>query len=97
MLIPLEEIKLHLRVDHDDEDELIQRKYDAALDYAKNYCGRDIPFDGDDDLNPSIRAAILLIIGDLYANRENIVVGASTANIEAAHNLMHFHRKGLGV
>ena len=44
MLIPLEEIKLHLRVDHDDEDEFIQRKYDAALDYAKNYCGRALDF-----------------------------------------------------
>lgn len=101
MLIPLDDIKAHLRIDDlepdDVEDGAIVGMYNAALDYAKNYCGREIPFEGEDELNPSIRSAILLIIGDLYANRENVVVGASVANTQAAHNLMHFHRKGLGI
>lgn len=66
-MITLQQAKLHLRVDHDEEDTAIQAMIDAAeaaaLDYL-NLAG----FIG--DTPAPVAAAVLLQVGDLYANRE---------------------------
>ena len=40
---------------------------------------------------------MLLIIGDLYENREGQFIGVSQATNPMVEKLLHFHRKGLGV
>ncbi|MFV0284457.1 MAG: head-tail connector protein [Castellaniella sp.] len=63
----LQQAKDHLRVDGDDEDELIQRMIDAATTAALDYLNLEaMP----DPVPAPIDAAILLQVGDLYANRE---------------------------
>src|SRR5690606_31052873 len=49
-------------------------------------------------VNNHIRAGILLILGDLYANREDTVIGTiSSALPRGANSLLWPYRVGLGV
>lgn len=64
-LATLSEVKSHLRVTHSDEDALIAVYIDAAEDYIGQYLNNsNFPN------APSIKAALLLTVGDLYENRE---------------------------
>ncbi|ARU04750.1 hypothetical protein CCO03_08730 [Comamonas serinivorans] len=80
-LVTLEQAKEHLRVDGNDEDDLIQLKLDAAHEQAVQYLNRsvydtqaevDAAVDEDRPMvvNASVKTAILLTLGHLYANRE---------------------------
>lgn len=102
-VLTLPEIKTHLRLDADEsaEDALLESLNEAAHDYASQYLGRPLPWLDDDGLPvvvpPSVRAAILLIVGDLYENREGRYVGVSVEANPAVTNMLHFYRVGLGV
>lgn len=60
----LEEIKQHLRIDYDDEDEYLQILQLAANRYIVNAVGKY------DDQDPLFKLLALVIIGDMYKNRE---------------------------
>ncbi|MNG32783.1 Phage gp6-like head-tail connector protein [compost metagenome] len=62
----LTEAKAHLRVTHNLEDALIQGYLDAALTHVANYLGDDLP----DPMPAPVEAAVLLLMADLYINRE---------------------------
>lgn len=48
-------------------------------------------------VNPSILAAVRLTMGHLYANREDVVVGATVAELpQGAKSLLRPYRKGMG-
>ena len=48
-------------------------------------------------VNPSILAAVRLTLGHLYANREDVVVGATVAELpQGAKSLLRPYRKGMG-
>lgn len=103
MPIDLLDIKRHLRLDltpdPDSDPELINM-LESAVDYASKFIGRDIPWE-DEDQSPvfpaSVRAAILLIIGDLYENREGRFVGVAQTPNPAVLDMLHFYRLGLGI
>ena len=67
-MIALEDAKVHLRVDHDDEDTLIERMIEAASAAALDYLNVE-GFDSNGAPAP-VQAAVLLLVGDLYMNRE---------------------------
>lgn len=49
-------------------------------------------------VNDAIRAAILLILGHLYANREDSVIGTIASDLPmGSRSLLAPHRTGLGV
>lgn len=102
-VLTLTEIKEHLRLEVADtsQDALLQRLGDAAEDYTSQYLGRPIPWlDSDGAIVPlpvSVRAAMLLVVGDLFENREGQIVGASRADNPAVERLLHFYRVGLGI
>jgi hypothetical protein len=90
--VTLQEAKDHLRVDGDDENLLIQLKLDAAEEQAVAYLQRNVYADqtaldnavtaetaGERPMvvNASLKAAILLIVGHLYRNREDVGAQAS--------------------
>lgn len=102
----------HLR-GPDDDDHHIQMLIGAAEESVMQYLNRRV-YGSDDDLvaavadgsagehpmvaNDLIRAACLLIVGHLYANRENVVVGASVAQLPmGALELVTPYRIGWGV
>jgi len=98
------EIAQHLRLGADEESaeaDTLQRLADAAQDHASQYLGRPIPWqDADGNAVPvpaSVKAAMLLIVGDLYENREAQVIGATVAENPTVERLLHFYREGLGL
>jgi hypothetical protein len=82
-LVPLETLKLHVRVDGDDEAVVLQVYLDAAEGAIAGYLCRKLiaanatPAAGSMDLPlpPPVVAAILLLAGHLYEHRESVVTG----------------------
>lgn len=102
-MLTLGEVKMHLRIEGNEnsEDDYLNELIEAAHDYVQMYLGRDVPWqdeDGQDVPIPAgVKHAALLIIGDLYQNREAQFVGAIVAENRAADALLHFHRVGIGI
>lgn len=78
-LVSLETAKRHLRILHDDDDAQIELYVAAAESIVVAYLDRVVLPEGgtppaDDaytiNITPAITAAILLLVGDLYENRE---------------------------
>ena len=68
-MLTLAETKLHLRVDHDDEDALIA----ALMATATAACADYLNMPAADlvvAVPAPVKSAALLLVGDLYANRE---------------------------
>ncbi|MBK8667798.1 MAG: phage gp6-like head-tail connector protein [Burkholderiales bacterium] len=106
MLLDLATVKLHLRVDDSAEDALIGLYVTAAEESAMQFLGRTIYAtelaQGLDTagivINPAIQAALLLIVGHLYANREDVLAGVSVAQLpNGSQYLLQPYRAGLGV
>ncbi|MCQ8300894.1 head-tail connector protein [Klebsiella pneumoniae] len=77
----LAQIKAHLKVDGDDEDTLIAAYASASVDYVERFCDGALvetltpPVEGETQpreviFTSGIWAAMLLLIGHWYANRE---------------------------
>lgn len=82
MMIDLNDAKLHLRVDGNEENSIIQLYIDAALEKTSAILGRKIiatnatPSDETEVVfNPALKAACLLYIGMLFAHREAVSNG----------------------
>ena len=75
-LFELAEAKQHLRVDDDDSNALIEAYADAAVLSCLDFCDRKLVPQG---AEPAFKAAALLMLGDLYNNRESVVAGQSFA------------------
>ncbi len=112
-LISLDIARQHCRVEQDETDELMTIYLGAAEQSAIDYLGRQV-FATQQDLdtaktagtagenpivvNYAIRAAILLTLGHLYMNREDVVVGVSAAEMpRGARDLLRPHRIPPGV
>ncbi|MBS6032040.1 MAG: head-tail connector protein [Pantoea sp.] len=74
-------VKKHLRVDHDDEDDLIKAYAEASVDFVEFFCDGALvtaltPAVDDEEpprevlFSSGIWQAMLLLIGQYYANRE---------------------------
>ncbi|MCK3656782.1 hypothetical protein A4G19_15535 [Pasteurellaceae bacterium Macca] len=73
--ITLEEIKAHLRIEHDLDDELLEVYADATLEAASNHIGKvwgDEHSDTTVRFTQGIKVGCLMFIGHLYANRESV-------------------------
>ncbi len=78
-MVTIEQIRLHCRIDSDDEDSLLEHYRAAAYEAlnahtSRNWYGAadDIPAADTDGirLNSAANQAVLLLIGSWYANRE---------------------------
>lgn len=106
MLLDLPTVKLHLRETDTAEDALIGIYILAAEEFAMQFLGRTIYATelarGLDTagivINPAIQAALLLIVGHLYANREDVLAGVSVAQLpNGSQYLLQPYRSGMGV
>lgn len=78
-LVNLDLAKAHLRIDHSDDNALIESYIAAATRAALDYCYRDtLP---DVSAFPTWRAAVLLLVGDLYGFRETAQEGSVSSEI----------------
>lgn len=111
-VIPIDVAMQHLRADSEDQD-YAALVLEAAEDTASQFLNRRFYADanalagavlagdaGADPIliNPSIRAACLLIAGSLYGNREDVVVGTISSELPmGSKSLLMPYRIGLGV
>jgi uncharacterized phage protein (predicted DNA packaging) len=102
----LAEAKLHLRVDGSEEDTLLQLYLNAAEKAASNQLNRALyaTTAGEDAdglvMTDAIKAAVLLLVGHWYANREAVtaVQGTNIRELPLAFSwLIDQERYGMGV
>lgn len=74
-LLSIELMRKHLRVDFEDEDDLITLYAESALAWALWYCDNDKLVEVG-DFPASFKAALLLLLGHSFANREAVEIGA---------------------
>lgn len=87
--VTLEEAKQHLRVEHSDEDLLIESLIDAGEDIVIRQC-----LDFENNVMPSpLKAAVLLYVGDLYENRELQYTGIKMSTSTTIDRLIDPYRK----
>lgn len=110
-LVDVPTAKLHLRVDDSAEDALIQLYIDAAEASAVEFLNRNVYADqaaldaaAEEPpaepmvVNAAVKAAILLLVGHLFHNREEAAVGVSVAALPVnSQRLLQPYRVGMGV
>ncbi len=97
-VVTLTEAKNHLRVTDTNEDSTIQIYLDAVDLNIISYLNRSaLPVDNSGNIPAAIKAAALLMIGDLYEHRESQVIGQGVIENPAARNLLYPYRKEIGI
>ena len=88
MILSLDEVKTHLRIQHDEENDyletLIAQAQAAAEDYTRVEFSVDAP--------EPVRMAVLLMVGHYYENREAADNIAYATMRTAFQNLLYPHR-----
>lgn len=99
MILTLAEIKNHIRVIGNEDDNLLTQYLEAASAHVEKYLGRKLsPWDEDNSLPPAnVIQALLLLISDFYENREAGFVGTIHTSNPAFDALLHFERDNLGL
>lgn len=97
-MISLPVAKLHLRVDHDDEDALIEGYIASAAAHVEQHCDRTLvetaPAGPEEmALTKDVEQAILLLVGHWYANREAVVTGTISTAVPLAVDRLLWYRK----
>lgn len=92
-MIDLSIVKVHLRVDGDDDDGLIEGYVAAAISAFETWTNRKLVAEGQPLPDPvgralvitqSIRQGALLLVGHWYANRESVAVGTIATEMPMA-------------
>ena len=67
MILTVDEVKIHLRIQHNEEDELISTLIVQAQAVAEDCCRVQFP----DAAPEPVRLAIMLMVSHYYENRDN--------------------------
>ena len=68
MVLTVDEVKQHLRIDNDEEDTLIEGLIRQAQASAEDFCR--VSFEDDTAPEP-VRLAVMLMVSHYYENRDN--------------------------
>ena len=90
MIVSLEELKAHLRIQTDDEDTLLQSLLAQAQAASEEYCRADFHSAGDPP--ETVRLAVLLMASHFYECRDSSDRSAYSTMIRAFHALLYPHR-----
>ena len=88
MVLTVDEVKAHLRIQNADEDAYLGSLIEQAQAAAEDFCR--VAFDA--SAPPSVRLAILLMIGHYFENRDNPDKQVYLAMRMAFENLLYPHR-----
>lgn len=97
-MIDLARVKLHLKVDGDEEDPLINGYFEAARSHVAMHCDRELVEGapaGPEQMGftPDVEQAVLLLVGHWYANREAVVTGTISTAVPLAVDRLLWPRK----
>lgn len=107
-ILTTEQAIAHCRADPESDAQMVELYLGAAIDTAQDYLGRklyestEVMVDAKDETglvpNVAVKAAILLICGHLYLNRENVATGVTAQALPmGAHDLLRPHRRSFGL
>lgn len=88
MIVTVDELKTHLRIQHDDEDGLLESLLRQAKAVANDYCRTDF----DEDAPEPVRLAVLLMAAHFYEYRDSSDKTAFTTMIAAFRALLYPYR-----
>lgn len=97
-MLDLARVKLHLRVDGDDEDSLIEGYIAAAKAHVSQHCDRVLVESGlvtepeQMGLTADVEQAILLLVGHWFENREAVASGLSAVPL-AVDRLLWYRKR----
>lgn len=97
-MLDLARVKLHLRLDGDEEDSIVIGYIEAAKAHVAMHCDRvlveaDPAGPEEMGLTPDVEQAILLLVGHWYANREAVVTGTISTAVPLAVDRLLWYRK----
>ena len=90
MILTVEETKVHLRVEHDEEDAYIAGLIAQAQAIAEDYTR--VSYDDEEPPPEPVRLACLLMVSYLYENRDVPDNASYNAMRRAFNNLLYPHR-----
>lgn len=101
-IVTVDEFKAHARIDHDDEDDVIEGKIAAAQAQIESWLGYNITARYGNDSPPTIPAdlkqVVLALAGHLYEVREASIVGVSIMTVPlSVRDTIAAHRDYFGV
>ena len=88
MTVSVAELKTHLRIQHDEEDGLLESLLKQAQAAANDFCRADF----DADAPEPVRLAILLMAALFYEYRDSSDKAAYTTMLSAFHALLYPYR-----
>ena len=88
MAVTVDEVKAHLRIQHDEEDGLLESLLKQAQAAANDFCRADF----DADAPEPVRLAILLMAAHFYEYRDSSDKAAYTTMLSAFHALLYPYR-----
>lgn len=97
-MIDLARVKLHLKLDGDEEDLLVAGYVEAAKSHVAMHCDRElvdtVPTGPEQmGFTPDVEQAVLLLVGHWYANREAVVTGVTSTAVSLAVDRLLWYRK----
>ena len=88
MTVSVAELKTHLRIQHDEEDGLLESLLKQAQAAANDFCRTDF----DADAPEPVRLAILLMAAHFYEYRDSSDKTAYATMLSAFHALLYPYR-----
>ena len=88
MILTVDEVKAHLRIQHDEEDKLISTLIAQAQAVAEDYCR--VQFS--ESAPEPVRLAVMLMVSHYYENRDISERSVYNAMMTAFHNLLYPYR-----
>ena len=88
MIVSVDELKSHLRVQHSDEDSLMESLLLQAQAAANDFCRTEY----DTEAPEPVQLAVLLMASHFYENRDNSDKAAFMTMQMAFHALLYPHR-----
>ena len=95
MIVTVDEVKTHLRIEHNEEDEYIETLIKQSQTAAEDYCR--VSFETDEEGNPvdppePVRLAVILMTSFYYENRDIPDMTTYKATRMAFDNLLYRYR-----
>ena len=88
MVVSVDEVKNHLRIQHDDENSYLESLVVQAQAAAEDFCR--VTFDS--NAPETVRLAVMLMVSHFYENRDNADKQVYLTMRMAFENLLYPHR-----
>lgn len=97
-MLDLDRVKVHLKIDGDEEDLLVAGYVEAAKAHVALHCNRELVESepnspGQMGFTADVEQAVLLLVGHWYANREAVVIGTISTAVPLAVDRLLWPRK----